>query len=260
MSELVTVRVDKPSGTIVLNRPERRNAINVAMIGQLQEAFDDLRVEHSVASIILVGSGDIFSAGSDLKEIDDVASQPDAMATWHQQSQDLKSLIETILRSSKPVIAAVNGPVMGLGLTLMLACDMVVAAQSATVGFVEPHRGLSYGMTTPLLAFRTGTATASRLLLSGDTIDCETAQSLNLFHEVVPDDMIWVKAQELATQCAAGARESHQSTKNMLNDTIGESMLTQLSIGAANLAALRTTDAAKEGIMAFLEKRKPKWD
>ena len=83
---------------------------------------------------------------------------------------------------------------------------------------------------------------------------------MNLFHETVPSDFVWARCQELAAACAKGARESHQLTKQMINETIGETMLRQLSIGAANTAAARTTGAAREGIAAFLEKREPDWD
>ena len=84
-------------------------------------------------------------------------------------------------------------------------------------------------------------------------------KKLGLFHELVPNDFVWAKAFEWAQSATEGARESHQMAKQMLNETIGESLITQLSIGAANMAAARTTEAAQEGIAAFLEKRKPKW-
>ncbi len=123
----------------------------------------------------------------------------------------------------------------------------------------EPKRGLSAGITTPLLSFRIGTGLAARVLFAGQPIDAAEALNLGLFHEVVSDELIWARSYELAKTFAEGARESHQLTKRMLNETIGETLFTQLSIGAANMAAARTTDAAIEGINAFLEKRDPNW-
>ncbi len=260
MSDLIQTRTDAPSGTIILNRPEKKNAINRDMIVELQQAFDDLLQERTVKAVILTGSGDIFSAGSDIAEIHHTATTSDFFQTWHNDTQQLKSLIETILRFPKPVISAINGPVMGAGLTIALATDIIVASQSAAIGFPESRLGLSAGMTTPLLAFRVGTGVAAGLLLSGRSVNAESACGMNLFHETVPADFVWARCQELAVECSKGARESHQLTKQMINETIGENMLTQLSIGAANTAAARTTDAAKEGIAAFLEKRAPNWD
>ena len=260
MSELIQTRKDVPSGTIILNRPEKKNALNRQMIEELQQAFDDFLQERSVKALILTGGGDTFSAGSDIAEIQNTAQTPDFFKTWHEESLKLKGLVERILRFPKPVICAVNGPVMGIGLALALAADITVASADASIEFPESRLGLSTGMTAPLLCFRVGTGIASQLMLPGQSIDAQSARALNLFHETVPTDFVWARCQEIAVACAQGARESHQLTKQMINETIGESMLTQLSIGAANIAAARTTGAAKEGIAAFLEKRDPDWD
>ena len=115
-------------------------------------------------------------------------------------------------------------------------------------------------MSTPLLTFRVGAGVASKILFCGQPVLADEATRLGLFHETVSDDLIWARSHELATRCAAGARESYQMTRQMLNETIGESLFTQLSIGAANMAAARTTPAAIEGIKAFLEKRTPDWN
>jgi len=260
MSTLVQIRKDAPSGTIIIDRPDKRNAINRDLVAQLSQALDDFMQEGSVRAVVLTGAGETFCAGADLAEIQATSETPDCMATWHQESRQLKGLIETMLRFPKPIIAAVNGPVMGLGTALVLAADVVIAGKSASVGFPESRRGLSSGFTSPLLSFRVGTGIASSLLLTGKTLTADETLQRGIFHEVVPDDFVWARANEVAADCAAGARESHQMTKQLINETIGEAMLTQLSTGAANTAAARTTDAAKEGIAAFLEKRDPKWD
>ncbi len=260
MSEWIQTRKDVPSGTIILNRPDRKNALNRGMILELQQAFDDFLQERTVKAVILTAGGDIFSAGSDIQEISDTAQTTDFFQVWHDESRELKTLIETILRFPKPVISGINGPVMGTGLAIMLATDIVVASENAAIAFPESRLGLSSGMTAPLMSFRIGTGVASSVLLSAKSVDASAASGLNLFHETVADDLLWVRCQELAVDCSKGARESHQLTKQMINETIGETMLTQLSIGAANTAAARTTGAAKEGIAAFLEKREPDWD
>ena len=260
MSSHINIRKDVPSGTIIINRPEKRNALTRGMVAELQQALEDFHQERLVKAIILTGSGDAFSSGSDIEEINTAATSPDCFKTWHDDTLQLKTLMETMLRFSKPIIAAVNGPVMGTGLAMMLASDIVIASDAAQIQFPESRLGLSHGMTAPLLAFRVGNGLANKMLLSSQTIDASQAMQLNLFHETVPSDFVWARCQEMAVQCAKGARESHQMSKQMLNETVGELMFTHLSIGAANLAAARTTDAAKEGIAAFLEKREPDWD
>lgn len=257
---MIKTRKDAPSGTIVVDRPEKRNALNRQLVGQLIEAFNDFMQERSVRAVVLTGSGDAFCAGTDLLEIQATAQTPDCLGTWHQEGRQLKSLVETMLRFPKPIIAAVNGPVMGFGNAMMLAADIVIAGESAKIGFPESRRGLSSGFTAPLLSFRLGAGQTSNLLMTGKELSSQQALALGLIHEVVPDDFVWARANEIAVACAAGARESHQMTKQLINETIGESVLTQLSTGAANTAAARTTDAAKEGIAAFLEKREPLWD
>ena len=256
----VKTRKDKPSGTIIIDRPEKRNAINRTVLADLIEAFNDFMQERSVRAVVLTGAGDIFCAGTDLAEIQSTGEQPDCMKTWHEETRQMKLLIETMLRFPKPIITALNGPTMGFGTALLLASDIVLAANSATVGFPEARLGLSSGFTAPLLSFRLGTGPAANLLLTGPSLTAEEAFRNGLVHELVADELVWARANELATVCAAGARESHQLTKQLINETIGETMLTQLSTGAANTAAARTTDSAKEGIAAFLEKREPKWD
>jgi enoyl-CoA hydratase/carnithine racemase len=260
ISDNVQLRKDVPSGTITLNRPDRRNALSREMIGLIQQALDDFMHERTVRAVIITGASDTFCSGTDLFQLQETAELPDAFKIWHDDAKAFQELIETMLRYPKPIIAAVSGWNVGSGLALMLASDLVIAGESAQLLMPEPLRGLNAGMTTPLLAFRAGTQTATRLLFSSKPVSAADARQLGLFHETVGDDFVWARAQEIAHQCAAGARESHQMSKHLLNETIGESLFTQLSIGAANMAAARTTPAAIEGVKAFLEKRDPDWE
>jgi len=260
ISDNVQLRKDVPSGTITLNRPDCRNALSREMVGMIQQALDDFAHEGAIRAVILTGSGDTFCSGTDLFQLKETSESPDAFKIWHDDAKAFQDLIETMLRFPKPIIAAVNGWNVGSGLALMLASDIVVAGESSKLLMPEALRGLNAGMTTPLLTFRAGVAAASKILFDGQPVLAAEAARLGLVHETVSDDLIWARSHELATQCAAGARESHQMTRQMLNETIGESLFTQLSIGAANMAAARTTPAALEGINAFLEKRDPDWN
>ena len=184
----------------------------------------------------------------------------DRMEVWRKDAESFLELIEKMLRYPKPIIASVNGWVVGTGVALMLASDIVIATKNSQILMPEAKRGLSASVTSPLLSFRVGAGMASGILYSSEPVDALEAVNLGLFHEVVEGDLGWARSHEIAKQCASGARESHQMTKQMMNQTIGEGLFTQLSIGAANMAAARTTDAAREGVAAFLEKREPDWD
>lgn len=260
ISDNVQIRKDVPSGTILINRPDRHNALSREIIGMLSEALQDFHQEKNVRGVILTGVGNTFCSGTDLVQLKETSESPDAFKQWHEDVTAFQSLVESMLRFPKPVIAALNGPVVGSGMALLLSCDLVVASEKATLSIPEPLRGLSPGFTVPLLSHRLGVSAASRLLFSGDTIDAATAKELGLIHEIVSEDFVWAKSHELATRASLAARESHQMTKQFLTETVAEDLFTQLTIAAANMAAARTTLAAKEGIAAFLEKRDPDWD
>lgn len=260
ISDNVHVRKDGPSGTIVINRPDRRNALSREIIQMLGEALDDFYGERSIRAVILTGTGETFCSGTDLHQLKETSETGNALETWHQDARSFLELIEKMLRFPKPIISSVNGWVVGSGVSLMLASDIVIAGSESKLRMPEAVRGLNAGITTPLLSFRVGTSMASSMLYSGATVSAAEALNLGLFHETVDDELVWARSFEIASQCAEGARESHQMTKQLLNETIGENLFTQLSIGAANMAAARTTLAAKEGIDAFLQKRDPNWD
>ena len=260
ISDNVQIRKDSPSGTILINRPDKRNALSREMVAMIEQAFEDFHQERSVRGVILSGMGDVFCSGTDLVQLKETSEQTHAMQLWHEDVNAFRSLVETMLRYPKPIICAANGPVVGSGLTLLLASDLVVASETAVISIPEPLRGLSPGLTMPLLSWRVGTGLASRVLFEGKPIDACSAKEVGLFHEVVNEDFVWAKSQELVGRAAEAARESHQMTKQFLNETVGEQLFIQLGIAAANMAAARTTLAAKEGVDAFLEKREPDWD
>ena len=263
MSEIIQFRVDPPAASIFLDRQQRHNALDQATVSELIQLLTDCHSERRVRAVILSGAGDSFCSGTDLHELQtsfNDGQNLQTMQSWHQQSQSFLELIELMLRFPKPIIVGANGPVIGSGLSLLLAADFIVANESTFLQSPESLRGLSTGLTGPLLSFRSSTSLANRMLLTGDKLSAADAVKMGLVHETVPADFVWARCFEVAKLCAKGARESHQMTKQMINETIGEELSTQLSIGAANLAAARVTDAAKEGVSAFLEKRDPEWD
>ena len=233
------------------------------MVRQLIEAFEDLYREKRVRAIILTGAGDTFCAGNDLEEISDACSlQPDwedSQERWGEDAADYRDLIARMLETPKPIIAAVNGAAMSHGAGLVLACDIVVACAESEFGLPDPRRGLVAGVVAPLLCHRLGTGQATRLLLTASIIDAAESIRLGIYHELVDGDKVWARAVELGRECAEGAPEAVQLTKRLLNETIGEQLNTHLTAGAILQATSFTTEAAKEGIAAFLEERQPDW-
>lgn len=247
--------------TIVLDRPEVCNALDSQLVADLTLAFSDVHQEKRVAAVVLSGKGQHFCSGVDLKAFAEVTEMEpiDAQQQWFELWRELTELCETILRFPKPVIAAVDGPAIGAGLALALASDLIVMSDSATLTANAAERGLIGGVTAPLLAFRFGAAIAARMLLTGKPIDADEAYRLGMCYEVVPSNQIWVAANALAGHCGGAPAESLQATKRMLNENIGETLLSNLASGAATGATLCNTESAVEGIRAFIEKRPPQW-
>lgn len=259
MNNHIRVEVHAPSGTIILERPDKRNALSRLMFLQLLRAFEDLHQQKNVRAVILTGAGAAFCAGADMAELHTTYGTDDVLEQWQRDSMQFRELVEYMLRFPKPIIAAVNGPAVGAGAGLVLASDIVLAAPQADFGFPEPRRGIVAGVSAPLLAFRAGGGRAAHLLLTGQLIDAAEAAQMGIYHRIVAQDMIWAAAHEEAQQCARSSAEALQMTKKVLNETIGEQLGMLLSAGAAVSATSRTTEAAEEGIKAFVEKREPQW-
>ncbi|MEZ6101195.1 MAG: enoyl-CoA hydratase/isomerase family protein [Pirellulaceae bacterium] len=264
---VLKVRVDAPSGTVILNRPQHHNALSRSMVHELLQVFEDLYRQLSVRAVIITGAGNSFCAGTDLKELHQSTSDPltspqsnlQSQQQWQDDVMASRELLASMWRFPKPIIAAIHGPALGMGAGLALVADLVIASPSATFGFPEIRRGLVAGLSAPLLHFRLAGARSAQLLMTGEPIDADTALQWGLFQEIVAHDLLWARAQELAQQCATAPHESVALTKRMLNENIGELLTTQLSLGAALTATARTTEMAAEGIAAFVEKRPPKW-
>jgi methylglutaconyl-CoA hydratase len=259
MDALIRVKKHVPSGTIILNRPAKRNPLSRRMIDDLRQALDDFLRERKVRAVILTGAGSAFCSGADLQEIQDSSRQKDAWDQWHVDAVQYKELLEAMLIYPKPIIAAVNGPAVASGAGLVLASDITLATPEAKFGMPEPLRGLVAGLVAPLLAFRIGGGPAANLLLTARLAEAGEAHRLGIYHELTASETIWARAHQVAEQCALSAAESLLLTKKMLNETVGEHLNTTLAAGAAATASARTTEAAAEGLAAFLEKREPKW-
>lgn len=255
------IRLQKaaPSGTLIIDAPATCNAISREMVGQLLDALSDFHQDKSVRALILTSTGSTFCSGVDLKVWQSQTQQRDAIAQWQEIAAELQDLVEAMLRLPKPIIAAVDGPVLGFGLTLVLACDLVIASPKSFFEVPSSRLGLVSGLTVPLAAFRLGASTAARLALGGQRIDATQALQLGLAHQLVESDQVWVAANHWVSKIAESSAESIQLSKRLLNEMVGESMLMNLASGAAVLATACSTESAVEGLDAFVAKRPPKF-
>ncbi|GAA4424627.1 enoyl-CoA hydratase/isomerase family protein [Bremerella cremea] len=255
----IQVKVHQAVGTISIHRDEKRNALTRTMIFDLIQAFRDLHGEKKVRAVILTGGGSAFCSGLCLDEMHQIIQEDDNLERWHQDTSTLAELLQLMLHFPKPIIAAVNGPAIGFGAGLVLASDLAIAGPEATLGFPEPKRGIISGLCAPLLFFRVGGRHAARLLLTGETISAQRAAEIGAYDEIVPAKNLWAYGAELTKQIAQSAPQAIQQTKRHLNDTVGEQLEMLISLGAAASATSRTTEAAKEGLQAYIEKREPEW-
>lgn len=229
------------------------------MVGQLLDALSDFHQDKSVRALILTSTGSTFCSGVDLKVWQSQTQQRDAIAQWQEIAAELQDLVEAMLRLPKPIIAAVDGPVLGFGLTLVLASDLVIASPKSFFEVPSSRLGLVSGLTVPLAAFRLGASTAARLALGGQRIDATQALQLGLAHQLVESDQVWVAANHWVSKIAESSAESIQLSKRLLNEMVGESMMMNLASGAAVLATACSTESAVEGLDAFVAKRPPKF-
>jgi enoyl-CoA hydratase/carnithine racemase len=251
----IRIQKNAPSGTILLDMPTSHNAISREMVADLMEAFGDFHREKQVRAVILSSKGSSFCSGVDLKQWSEIEKEQEPLVTWQEITSELQELLELMLRFPKPIIAAVDGPVYGTGLGLVLASDLVVASPKASFVANAPRMGLVSGLITPLLVFRLGASVASRLLLGLEPIGIDLAHHWGLVHYVVSSEQTWAKSHEIACGISHASTESIQMTKRLLNEMVGESLWSHLVSGAAVMATVCSTESASEGIRAFIEKR-----
>jgi methylglutaconyl-CoA hydratase len=258
---IVDVKVHAPTATILMDRPSSGNALDERLIEDLNQAFDDLHQEKKVRAVVLTGAGSDFCVGMDLHELHAHTTVDElvALPRWIEHWQRLAELVERMLRFPKPIIAAVDGRADGAGFSLALAADIVVASRAATFNATPIRRGMVGGVLAPLLTFRVGSALASRLLLTGESLSSRQAVRCGLVASRVPSAQIWVAANETANQCAQHPSSPLAVTKRLLNETIGEALLTQISVGAATAATATSTEIAAEGLKAFADGRAAVW-
>jgi 2-(1,2-epoxy-1,2-dihydrophenyl)acetyl-CoA isomerase len=244
-------------GRLTLNRPDSLNAWTAEFGQELRQVIERDAADRSVRAVLITGAGRGFSSGADLKAGFDPADdgKPDIRK---ELDQVYHPIIVGIRRLEKPVVAAVNGPAVGIGASLAFACDLVLAAESAFFGLAFVNIGLMPdGGSTLFVPAAVGKARAFQMALLGDRIEARRALDWGLVNFVHPDDRLMDGAEALVARLAAGPTRSYAASKRALNRMLYPDLDGQLDLEAELQHALARTKDFQEGVLAFVERREP---
>jgi enoyl-CoA hydratase/carnithine racemase len=251
MPEYATILVDDrgPVGRVTLNRPDKRNPIGPATCGELVAALTAIKAKPDVRVVILTGAGAVFSAGGDLS----------AMQSQEGPSASLVELFTAMHELGKPIIAMVNGPALAGGLGLMVACDLVIAADTAVFGTTEIAVGLWPMMITAEITRSVGRKKTLDMMLTGRKLDAREAVECGLVNRAVAADALEAETMKLATELADRSPAAIRLGLLAFYRSQDMELEPQLRYLQAELGRVLALDDAREGITAFLQKRKPEW-
>ncbi|MBI4831481.1 MAG: enoyl-CoA hydratase/isomerase family protein [Candidatus Lindowbacteria bacterium] len=255
----------EPVATITLNRPDRLNAFTYVLAGEMLDALQEVDKNDAIKATILTGAGRGFCAGMDLSaggNTFDPSKQQGLVEGGETPKTPVDRMLTVLLNLKKPVIVAVNGPAVGVGVTMILPMDIRIAAESARFGLVFVRRGVVPELGSPWFLPRiVGVSKAAELLYTGRIISAQEALQFGLVSRVVPDAELMTAARELAMQIATyAAPVSIALTKRMLWQFLAETDLQKVEeINHTYFAWAGMQPDCNEGITSFLEKRQPRW-
>jgi methylglutaconyl-CoA hydratase len=252
----LTIQTDGKIATLTLNRPEKLNAISPKMIAELLQVLDEVE-KGPVRVLILTGAGRAFCAGMDLQALLDFRSQHEAEIV--ADTRRIATLFRHLDGFPKPTIAAVNGAAIAGGCGLATLCDFTLAVPEATFGYTEVRVGFIPALVSSYVVRQVGEKRARDLLLSGRIFGASEAQSMGLVNEILEPGNLLPRAYELARSLAAMSPAALWQTKHLLLKFSEEEIHRQTEIAVEASARARSTADFREGLAAFLEKRKPKW-
>jgi len=238
---------------VTLNRPDKRNALNVALMEELSFTFEELYKDPSQRVVILNAQGPAFCTGMDLNETADPS-------LTEKSAMFVARLFRAIYLSPLVTIAAVQGDALAGGAGLVAACDIAIASKEACFGFPETRRGLVAAQVATLLRRQISMRDVRELLLVGESIDSQKALTIGLINRVVEKEQLLIEATKMANDVLKGAPTATRETKHLLHSLDSSSFYDELKIALSFHENARNSDEAKEGVAAFFEKRKPNWD
>ena len=251
----VDLRIDGAVAKVVLNRPEKLNALTWEMRQKLREYFTELRFNVAVRAIIVTGEGRAFCTGADVGGM----QRQDLRHERERLQNGSHSYMRVLHALEKPVIAAVRGPTVGIGMSIAMGCDMIIASETTRFSQVFRRIGLAPdGGAIWFLTRRIGMAKAKELVFTGRFVDAQEALSLGLVNEVVPDGELMARAEALAADLAAGPTFAFGMAKKMFamaNSTYEDF----LDVESLVQPQLGQTEDHREGVAAFKEKRQPRF-
>ncbi|HLS11384.1 MAG TPA: enoyl-CoA hydratase-related protein [Flavobacteriaceae bacterium] len=255
MQKDILTTINNGVATIVLNRPKVFNSFNRAMALLLQSELDKCATDDDVRAIVLTGSGRAFCAGQDLGEVTSEKLNPGFKTILEEHYNPIIHKIRTI---KKPVVAAVNGVAAGAGANIALACDIVIASEQASfiqafskIGLVPDSGG------TFFLPRLIGFQRASALMMLGDKVEAKQALEMGMLYKMVSHDTLEEETQKIAITLANMPTKALGMTKELLNASMTNSLDEQLAMESTYQIEAAQTEDYKEGVTAFIEKRKP---
>lgn len=240
-------------GLVTLNRPDARNALNSQLLRELMDALTAFDKDNAVGALVVTGTEKAFAAGADIKEMAD-------KSVTEMMGSDFAASFGRITAVRKPIIAAVSGWALGGGCEIALSCDMIVASESAKFGQPEITIGVIPGAGgTQRLTHAVGKAVAMEMILNNRTLSAQEALQFGLVNRVVPIERCLEEALKLAEEIAARAPVAMRAAKKMINQASERALSDGLEEERQEFYKLFETEDQKEGMRAFVEKRKPEW-
>jgi methylglutaconyl-CoA hydratase len=245
-------------GTLWLNRPDLHNAFDDALIAEVTNGLDALANDPAVRVVLLAGKGKSFSAGADLGWMKRMAGYSSAQN--EADAMDLAAMLHRLNALPKPTIALVQGAALGGGVGLVAACDMAIAAEDAVFALSETRLGLIPSVISPYVIAAIGVRAARRYMLTAERFDAAKAEALGLVSAVVSADKLMAEGARLADLLCQNGPRAVGEAKNLIAYVAGRPNDEKLRAETARrIARVRSTAEGREGVAAFLEKRKPSW-
>lgn len=251
--ENIKVNKDHKGITIItLNRPEKRNALNIALMSEITNAFESVSREPDQRVVVLRGEGEAFCSGLDLKE----AQDPELI---EHSAHAFAKMLSTVHGSHCATIALVHGAAFAGGAGLMAACDFAIAEEKTVFGFPETRRGLVAAQVMVILSRQLSDRDLKELVIFGETIDAERAYAMGLINRVSTQEYLLPDALYYAEKAILGAPHATTKTKQLMDELYPKLFADNLLHALQYHQEARQSEEAKEGITAFLQKRAPKW-